>query len=78
MLQVFINLLYFRLSGFDSKFLFMSTRAYYESGPRFAFFLQFASLSVDLLNFGPSTVLQSEIVFTVYWPTFAFDDGERY
>ena len=31
-LQVFIHLLYFRLSGLDSKFLFMVTGAYYESG----------------------------------------------
>ena len=35
-----------------------------------AFFLQFASLSVDLFNFGPSTVLHTKICFTVYWPIF--------
>ena len=35
-----------------------------------SFLLQFASLSVDLFNFGPSTVLHTKICFTVYWPIF--------
>ena len=32
---------------------------------RLAFFLQFASISVNLFNFGPSTVLHTKICFTV-------------
>ena len=35
-----------------------------------SFFLQFGSLSVDLFNFGPSTVLRTKICFTVYWRIF--------